>query len=348
MSLHYSMGLPQSVDSVLEFGQLNQLRRQTQAEPGSAASAKAEEEVARQFEALMIQQLLKQARQASQDMTPGIFDSQQTRLAQSLGDEQMAQQLATPGIGLAQALLAQMRGLSGQPEAITQIPAAASSRLPELRSSLDADAPRRIDARSITDLITKLTRNTSIGDVASAIRGAPQHIQSFVSRMSEAAHLAARDSGVPAKLILSQAALESGWGQREIRHADGSNTHNLFGIKASSSWQGKVANITTTEYVDGEPRKMQQAFRAYDSYDEAFADYARLVGGADRYRQVLQASTPEDAARRIQDAGYATDPAYADKLISIMGYLQDASGAAAKPASVLSMRGDAANARLGG
>lgn len=335
MSFRYTLNLPQSGDSVLEFGQLHQLRRQTQS-TGTVTSAKAEEEVARQFEALLIQQMLKQARQATQDATPGLFDSAQTRLAQSLGDEQLAQQLAKAGIGLAQALLTQIRGpdaaadgrLPGERAVVGQ---AGGSRLDNLQSSIET--PRRYDAASITGLLTKLGKAAASADtVFTTVRGAPQHIQSFVSRMSDAVQVAAQNSGIPAKLILSQAALESGWGQREILHADGTTTHNLFGIKATSSWQGKVATITTTEYIDGQPQKVEQAFRAYDSYEDAFSDYARLVGGASRYQKVAQAASAEDAARRIQDAGYATDPAYADKLISIMGYLRE--GAAALPTAL--------------
>ena len=132
--------------------------------------------------------------------------------------------------------------------------------------------------------------------------------------------MASEQSGVHAKLILSQAALESGWGKREILREDGSTTHNIFGIKAGSGWKGEVAHVMTTEYVDGKPRKVKEPFRAYGSYEEAFADYAKLVGRNKRYAEVLEAPTAEVAAKRIQKAGYATDPAYADKLISIMGY----------------------------
>ncbi len=101
----------------------------------------------------------------------------------------------------------------------------------------------------------------------------------------------------------------------EIRHADGSNAFNLFGIKANAGWTGKVAEITTTEYVGGEPRKVVAKFRAYDSYEESFRDYARLIENSPRYAQA-RASTASAAgyASELQRAGYATDPAYAAKL----------------------------------
>lgn len=302
--------------SSLDFSALNSLKQGVRA--GADAPLEQQKKVAQQFEAIFIQQMLKQARQAS--TTPTVFDSQQTRMAQSMGDEQMALQLANPGIGLAQALLAQIRGGQAQPDlgAKADLPELAASRLPGLRSRVGED--RRNDASSISGLIDMLAKNPLTEKIYSAIKGAPEHIQNFVSKMSNAAKLAANESGVPAKLILSQAALESGWGQREIMRPDGTTSHNLFGIKASPNWKGKVVNVMTTEFEGGVERKVKQPFRAYDSYAESFADYARLIGQNKRYSDVVAAPSAEEAAHRIQAAGYATDPAYAEKLISIMSY----------------------------
>lgn len=310
---------PRPIDapvSSLDFSALNSLKRGVSA--GAGAPLDQQNKVAQQFEAIFIQQMLKQARQASG--VAGAFDSQQTRLAQSMGDEQMALQLANPGLGLAQALLAQIQGGQAQPALGSKpdLPELAASRLPGLRSRIGEN--RRNDASSISGLIDLLAKNPLTEKIYAAIKGAPEHIQSFVSKMSNAAKLAANDSGVPAKLILSQAALESGWGRREIMLADGTTSHNLFGIKATPNWNGKVVNVMTTEFEDGIERKVNQPFRAYDSYAESFADYARLIGQNKRYSDVVAAPSAEEAARRIQAAGYATDPAYAEKLISIMSY----------------------------
>jgi flagellar protein FlgJ len=308
--------------SALDFSALNSLKQGVR---GADASPDAQKEVLQQFEALFIQQMLKQARQVS--VAPGAFDSQQTRLAQSMSDEQMALQLATPGIGLAQALLDQIQAAQGTTASVTgggsTPPELASSRLPGLTSRIGDG--RRNDASSIGDLINLLTRNPLTEKIYSAIKGAPDHIQSFVSKMSTAARVAANQSGVPEKLILSQAALESGWGKREILRPDGSTSYNLFGIKATPGWKGDVVHITTTEYEDGVARKVSQPFRAYGSYAESFADYARLISKNERYSEVVNARSAEDAAHKIQAAGYATDPAYAQKLISIMSYFDSGS-----------------------
>jgi flagellar protein FlgJ len=137
----------------------------------------------------------------------------------------------------------------------------------------------------------------------------------FVAKHAAAAEAAQSATGIPAAFMVAQAAHESGWGRREIRNADGSPSYNLFGIKAGSGWKGATATVTTTEYVDGEPRKVQAKFRAYASYEESFRDYAQLMKDNPRYAQVMSGATTVDGfAKGLQRAGYATDPAYADKL----------------------------------
>ena len=137
----------------------------------------------------------------------------------------------------------------------------------------------------------------------------------FVQQHAATAQDIERSSGLPASYLLGQAGHESGWGRREIRMPDGSSSHNLFGIKATADWKGKVAEVTTTEYVEGEARKTVGRFRAYDSYAESYQDFARLVGNSPRYAQAReQAGTVQGWAQGLQDGGYATDPDYAAKL----------------------------------
>ncbi|MNT47537.1 Peptidoglycan hydrolase FlgJ [compost metagenome] len=146
----------------------------------------------------------------------------------------------------------------------------------------------------------------------------PEHISNFVNRLAGPAMAASRASGVPAKLIVGQAALQSRWGRREITNPDGSTTFNVFGIKAGANWKGPTAEVLTTEYVDAQPQKVRARFRAYGSYDEACADYARLLTTNSRYAGVVAANSAEEAAHGLQRAGYATDPAYGEKLVRIM------------------------------
>jgi flagellar protein FlgJ len=293
---------PAGQESIFDMGRLAQLKHQTQGGP------EANKQVARQFEALFLQMMVKRMRAAAIPKE-GLFHSQQSEMIQGMADEQMALQLSDPGIGLARSMLAQMQ--QGQARAaetaqagFQNIPRAAGG------AAFVAAAERRPSqpGRDLASLLEVLRNNRARDQAMEIADDAPNQASGFISRVSGAASRASQASGVPANLIMGQAALESGWGQREIQHPDGRPSHNLFGIKAGPDWKGDVVNVTTTEYLNGQPQKMVQPFRAYKSYDEAFADYAKLIGGSPRYERVTQASNEIEAARRIQQAGYATDP----------------------------------------
>ena len=134
-------------------------------------------------------------------------------------------------------------------------------------------------------------------------------------------------TGIDARLMLAQSALETGWGQHPILKQDGSPSFNLFGIKANTTWQGDAANITTTEFRGGIAMKEQANFRAYNSYAESFNDYAQFLQSNGRYQEALAVSDqPKKFAKELQEAGYATDPKYAEKIGSIVDkYFDDLS-----------------------
>ena len=324
-----------SQPSVLDFNGLSGLKldAQRQGAGNGTQSAEVQKKVARQFEAIFIQTLLKQVRQTQENSGSQLFDSSAVRMSQSMSDEQTAMALADPGLGLADSLVAQMQG-----QHKVHLPAAGditkidvhqdgSSAVTHL-SAQEAMAQRAYGARSIIaqtldDLLAKRF-NGGLGEMAQSIIGAvaraPEHVANFIDSMKGAAERASAKSGVPAELILGQAALETGWGKHEILREDGSKSYNVFGIKATGGWQGDVVHAKTTEYVNGRAQKVTEPFRAYGSYEEAFTDYAQLLASNDRYQGVLDAKTPQDAARAVQKAGYATDPAYAKKLITAMDY----------------------------
>lgn len=147
----------------------------------------------------------------------------------------------------------------------------------------------------------------------------------FIATMLPMAEKAAKRLGVEARFLVAQAALETGWGKSMIKQKDGSNSHNLFGIKATG-WQGESAKVTTTEYVNGKATKQVAGFRAYDSFEQSFNDYVRLLESNDRYKPAIQvASTSGDSERfvkELQRAGYATDPQYARKINQIARKVQ--------------------------
>ncbi|WIM06737.1 MAG: flagellar assembly peptidoglycan hydrolase FlgJ [Candidatus Nitricoxidivorans perseverans] len=243
---------------------------------------------ARQFEALFMQMVLKSMR----DATPreGLFDSEQTRLYESLLDQQLSQALtAKGGTGLAAMIEKQL-------SRVDEAPAAPGNGLP-----LNPEAtPHPLPPSQGVPLPLPDSRD-------------------FVSRVWPEAIEASRVTGIPAHFMVAQAALETSWGRSEPRMADGRPSHNIFGIKAGRAWTGAVAEAATTEYENGISRQRVERFRAYGSYAEAFRDYASLLLSAPRYAGVVGTQDAASFARGLQRAGYATDPMYAAKLERIIG-----------------------------
>jgi flagellar protein FlgJ len=254
---------------------------------------------AKQFEAVFMNMMLKSMR----DATPqdGALDSDQSRMYTSMLDQQLSQNLASRGVGLADMLVKQLSGSLANQGAMN----GQSAQSNPLGNATNAASASRGDTGTSSNVKGKLSQ--------------PAHIRAFKERLSAGAEEASRTTGIPAKFMLGQAALETGWGKREIKSADGSNSHNVFGIKATGGWKGKVVTTATTEYVNGVPHTKMEKFRAYDSYADAFKDYASLLQKNPRYQAVL--ANAQDAvgfAKGLQRAGYATDPHYAAKLAHII------------------------------
>ncbi len=153
----------------------------------------------------------------------------------------------------------------------------------------------------------------------------PQEQRAFLDRIAPMAQRAAQRLGVAPELVAAHAALESGWGRRPLRAADGQSTNNLFGIKAGGAWRGATAEALTTEYEGGEALKTAQAFRRYEDLDQAFGDYASLLQNSPRYQDALRVGGDARAfAEALARGGYATDPAYADKLSAVARMIQEA------------------------
>ncbi len=294
------------------------------------------EAAARQFEALFLNMMLKSMREA----TPkdNLMDSEQSRLYISMLDQQLSQSMAARGVGLAEIMMRQLRHGS-TPDTPQQMDAPPSdqSRVTEalIIKAPQPVAPQPGSPRTLTQQgeVQELSaQSTSPEQARQAPPMAPQPGQqsriqqspamAFQARLMASAHEASQATGIPARFMLGQAALESGWGKRELRAADGTPSHNLFGIKAGGGWNGPVVEAVTTEYVNGVARKTVEKFRAYSSYADAFRDYANLLRSSPRYAGVLaQAAQGLDAegfAHGLQRAGYATDPNYADKLSRII------------------------------
>ncbi|GLQ32219.1 flagellar assembly peptidoglycan hydrolase FlgJ [Litoribrevibacter albus] len=162
-------------------------------------------------------------------------------------------------------------------------------------------------------------------------RDAFESPEDFVSTLWPVAQVAARKLNADPKALLAQAALETGWGKKVPQAADGQSSFNLFGIKADRSWQGDKVSTETTEYDGGIARKEQADFRSYGSYVESMLDYTSFLQSRDHYQAALkQAEDAQEYLSELQNAGYATDPNYATKIVRIMNgnLLKDLSGRA--------------------
>jgi len=279
-------------------------------------------ETAQQFESLFMREMLKSMRAAMAPMKSGVLDGPGSDLATDMLDMQLAGSLTGARGGLGEMIARQLAGAMGlQDQAGQDSLASTSWRHAALPVFAGAKAAAPVSASA----------SASAGRAATALPpqvAGPQG--DFLRQHWDAAHAAQASSGIPALFILAQTAHESGWGRREITGEDGQSSHNLFGIKATGGWQGRVAEVTTTEVENGVPRRVKAAFRAYDSYHEAFQDYARLLSQSPRYAGVIeQARSARGFAQGLQDAGYATDPDYALKLQRVINTtlrLQRASG----------------------
>ena len=263
---------------------LDALRSTASRDPKAVVS-----EAAKQFEALFLQQLMKSMREST--ISSGMLDNAGTKLGNEMLDTQFANKMTGLPGGLGEMIARQLeRQITGVSVAPATTPAPSVS-VP----TVDAGADLPVSQRQAD----------------------------FLRQHQGTASQAELQSGIPAAFMVAQAAHESGWGRREIRNADGSSSHNLFGIKAGAGWTGPVAEVTTTEYVGGEPQKVTARFRAYASYAESFQDYARMIKESPRYAGVFAQATsatasPQAFALGLQRAGYATDPAYADKLTRVI------------------------------
>jgi flagellar protein FlgJ len=292
------------------------------AKNGSPAALK---EAATQFEAMFINMMMKSMR----DATPqdGLMDNNQTKMFTGMLDQQLSQNLAKRGMGLADVLTRQLTANQTGAQALAigadgmsygaaagKAAAAASNLAPldgSMRPGMDAATMIRTGAKQPGAPALPLTTDSG--------RVQAPHVRAFQEKLHPHAAEAERATGVPAKFMLGQAALESGWGKRMIRNADGTNSNNLFGIKAGPGWKGKVATAVTTEYINGRPHQKVERFRAYDTPADSFKDYANMLAKNPRYEKVLQSAGDAAAfAHGLQRAGYATDPLYAAKLSRII------------------------------
>ena len=308
---------------------------------GRKDSAEGLREVAKQFEAMFLNMMLKGMRAGEETLFgDNYLRSNETNFHQENFDNQLALHMsASGGVGLAETLHRQlMQRYEPAVAANTSAIAGAQGDLTNVRRF--TGSVQRTNAAVVTQPVvlpqqpvdlharTIATRDV-VQFVPSEVMLAPETVQtlpgqfdspeSFVEHLLPVAEKFAAQLGVDPRVLLAQSALETGWGKKMIRGADGEPSYNLFGIKASAGWQGDRASVSTLEYRDGAMHRENASFRAYASYEESFADYVSLMQNQPRYAHALEQAADSAAySEQLQKAGYATDPDYAEKIKSVL------------------------------
>ncbi|NOY71166.1 MAG: flagellar assembly peptidoglycan hydrolase FlgJ [Gammaproteobacteria bacterium] len=280
-----------SINTYTDFQGLAQLKAEAKAN-----SPEALRETARQFETIFVQMMLKSMRDATASMADeeGLLDNDQSKQYMEMFDQQLALDLTkNKGIGLADILVRQLGGEVAEKE-----------------------KPNVLSIQRFQERVAAIQPSAVISDQAEF---SPKTPDVFIRELWPYAQNAAKKIGVDAKVLVAQAALETGWGQEMIRHEDGRNSFNLFAIKANSAWQGSQVNSRTHEYEQGQKVQRTESFRAYDSLAQSFTDYANFIQSNPRYQGALEKAHNSAAyLDSLVQAGYATDPEYSSKIQSIM------------------------------
>ena len=296
-----------------DFSGLNEMRARARVDP--QASLK---QVAKQFEGIFIQMMLKSMRDAS--MGDENFDSDQSKLYRDMFDKQIALDMAnSKGIGIADSMVRQLGRNNpdqSKPESVNlalNMPknnVIHGKMLPLSMHRLSA-----VDSSSVGGLSNfELTAMKPMTDKVNF--NSPEE---FTQHILPYAEKAAKELGVSPLVLVSQAALETGWGKAVTRRPDGESSFNLFNIKADSRWGGDKVVKSTLEYDNGLAKYEKASFRSYDSYADSFDDYVDFLRTNNRYGDALHNNGDDKLfIKDLHKAGYATDPNYADKVLNIL------------------------------
>jgi flagellar protein FlgJ len=311
--------------SYFDLQGLDQLRQKAQANSKDSIR-----EVANQFESMFASMLIKSMRKTNEAFeTDSPFNNRQTKFYRDMQDNQLALDISRHGsLGLADALVRQLDPSANiTPEAIPadqlMMPGNEQQERFTLKKNGASVELNKADRVNTADLPVKQSKmnESSAAILTPELNKQPEFPdkKSFVETLLPYAKKTAQALGISPLVLLAQSALETGWGKKIINGTDNQSSLNLFNIKAHKSWQGKQVAKDSLEVENGVGIKRRSNFRAYDSLAHSFADYGHFISSNKRYREALQQGA--DSARYIeelQQAGYATDPNYAEKIKTIM------------------------------
>lgn len=299
-----------------DFGGLNKLKTQARTDKNAALL-----EVAKQFEGLFLSEMVKSMRKAGDVFAEGNYlNSQQSEFYREMFDSQLSLTLSQKqGTGLSEALVRQLsRQIPGMDEK-GELMAAHKKTLADYDRHLPVLSSRLPEQVEKVNQVAETALPSTAPATDTPVPARFDSPEQFVRKLLPMAEKVAEQSGINPRLMIAQAALETGWGRHMIEGDGGAPSFNLFGIKADSRWQGKSVDIATTEFREGVPMNERAAFRSYPDYESSFRDYVSFLESNPRYRDVLAAAdNPDEFADRLQQAGYATDPNYGAKIRRIM------------------------------
>jgi flagellar protein FlgJ len=317
------------VGFIHDVGGLDKLRKSA-VNGDQESQDKALRAAAEQFESIFTQMLFKSMRNANDSFKSDMMSSDNQQFFEQMRDDQMATELSKKGsLGLADMIVAQLgasmnqeppvhNGKNLEQDARMAMRKAATDET--LRLPVDYSYPKGSEAKQASQ-----TESPTIAQLEKALAARPvqqsekfDSPQQFVETMKPYAEKAAKALGIDSNVLIAQAALETGWGKKVIQNSVDSS-HNLFNIKADRSWQGDKIAKNTLEYHDNVAVTENAAFRSYDNYEESFSDFVRFLNQNPRYERALQQTeSSESFIKGIHSAGYATDPNYTNKVMSVM------------------------------
>jgi len=276
----------------------------------------AKKEIAQQFEAMFMQIVLRSMRDATKAVSSGLFGNSQMEIYQDMFDKQISLMMSNAKLGFAKLIEDNMDQLS-HPQTKP------SSTLEAHKIPADiASAPsiQRENKFVPIDNRLKYENKSATHALIDADRSSFTSAEEFVKKLWSTAKKAASVIGTMPEILLAQAALETNWGKNILPQNQAQSSYNLFNIKAGSDWNKKTVMLDTIEQKNGILVKEKSKFRSYESYKESFMDYVNLLKGHTRYSTALnKASDPRQFIEAVHEAGYATDPGYADKVLKIFG-----------------------------
>ncbi len=313
----------------LDVNGLNDIRLQSKS-ADKADKTDALEKVAKQFESIFMQMLLKSMRKAQEVLeSDSPFNSQSTKFYRDMHDQQLALELSENGsLGLAPLIVRQLGGDNQNFTSKSVLRndgnlASAWQKFAEGQSEKnlpEATPNSKINNSYIDDKSSVTTTHSKQAVIA------PEFNQpkDFVTAMKEPAKRVQQQLGIPFEVVIAQAALETGWGQKIIKTAQGESSNNLFNIKADARWQGSKTNKETLEFQQGAMVKTTAPFRVYQSINDSINDFVNFLSSSERYQEALQqVGNVEQFLHGLQKAGYATDPNYANKILATLNKVTD-------------------------